>query len=548
MTSAPKARYLKPSVAFEPLVSRWYAWPFLVAPATFAMVVRNRLIPLLESFIDDPDFHRASARDPKLRGGLFVDFHGDVAIAEELLASMRKTATHQLEFAEALVLASDLLARETGASLEPLYERLPAALRGLVELGYDLNHHASLRLIEPLLYATPLYDPGLQSVFLRPLDGDARPFVLATPHLELSSGVLVNAPFSDRVFDDLAMAREQGLPETEFEELRARVAVSCPTPSRFSELFTEQAPARSYDPCPPDVLRVRYFGHATLLIEGGGTSILTDPNVGYAGDHGVARFSFQDLPPTIDYVLLTHSHQDHVLLECLLQLRHKVKTIVVPHCNGGFLQDPSLKLMLEQMGFRSVVALDELERFPVPGGAIVGLPFLGEHCDLHIKSKLGFHVELGGYRIVCLADSNNLAPELYARMTSLLAPPELVFIGMECTGGPMSWLYGDLLPRRMRREHDHSRRLSGSNFERARRIVTQLDPRGVFVYAMGAEPWMTHLTSIAYDDSSVPIVESDRLVESCRASGKVSERLFGKREIVLSRRPVEQERSFIQVS
>lgn len=47
------------------------------------------------------------------------------------------------------------------------------------------------------------------------------------------------------------------------------------------------------------------------------------------GHHGnrrdVARFSDIALPDEIDYVLITHNHQDHVLFETLLRLRHKIK-------------------------------------------------------------------------------------------------------------------------------------------------------------------------------------------------------------------------------
>jgi len=534
MKAEIKTRYLKGNIVFEPLICRWYAWPFLLAPATFAMVVKNRLIPLLESFIEDPDFHRASAKDPGLRGGSFIDFPGDLALAEALLAELRTTVKRQIEFSDALIFANDLLIRDgNGISLEPMYDRMPPILRGLVELGYDLNNHASIRLIEPLLYASNLYDPTFQSVFLRQIREEERPFVLVTPLIDPSPGVLIKAPFSAAIFDDIAETRERGLTEPEFDQLCSRVEEHGGDVARFSEFFTEEAPASRYSPCPPDAVRIRYFGHASLLIEWGGVSIMMDPSLGYETG-GIPCFSFRDLPESIDYVVITHSHQDHILFEALLQLRHKIKTIVVPKCNGGFLQDPSLKLVLEKAGFESVIELDELGSLKIPGGLITGLPFLGEHCDLHIRSKLGFHMDIGGHRIMCLADSNNLDPALYARLAEVVEPPDLIFIGMECTGGPMSWLYGDLLPRRLRREHDQSRRLSGSNFERAKRIVDQFQPRGVMVYAMGAEPWFTHITSIVYTASSAPIIESDKLVEYCAKKEIVAERLYGKREIILS--------------
>lgn len=534
MTSETKKCYLKDNVAFEPLICRWYAWPFLLSPATFAMIAKNRLIPLLESFIEDPDFHRESVKDPALRGGSFVDYDGDMTLARALLAQLREAVAPQLEFADALLLANDLLIRDgNGISLEPLYERLPKPLRGLVELGYDLNNHASLRLIEPLLYASELYDPSLQSVLLRQIGGKERPFVLVTPLIDPSAGLLIKAPFNDPIFDELARMRTHGATPAEFDRLCTRLAALGGDVAQLSALFTETPPVNAHVPCPPESVRIRYFGHATLLIESGTVSIMSDPSIGYHTGDGPDRYGFQDLPEKIDYVVLTHNHQDHVLFEALIQLRHKIGTIVVPKCNGGFLQDPSLKLVLQHAGFDSVIELDELETLAIPGGTITGLPFLGEHCDLHIRSKLGYQVQLGEHSIMCLADSNNLDADLYARVSSLVPQPDLLFVGMECTGGPMSWLYGDLLPRRLRREHDQSRRLNGSDFERARRIVDQMRPQGVLVYAMGAEPWFTHITSIVYTEQSAPIVESNKLVEYCRDQGLTAERLYGKRDILL---------------
>ncbi len=54
---------------------------------------------------------------------------------------------------------------------------------------------------------------------------------------------------------------------------------------------------------------------------------------------------------------------------------------------------------------------------------------------------------------------------------------------------------------------------------------------------MGGEPWVTFLTAVRYTERSRPSVESDRLIASLRASGLVAERLFGKRELLLSGRP-----------
>jgi hypothetical protein len=57
--------------------------------------------------------------------------------------------------------------------------------------------------------------------------------------------------------------------------------------------------------------------------------------------------------------------------------------------------------------------------------------------------------------------------------------------------------------------------------------------REVYVYAMGQEPWLNYIMSIKYTADSRPIVESNRLIQSCQQQGMIAERLFGEREILL---------------
>src|SRR5205085_7248853 len=118
----------------------------------------------------------------------------------------------------------------------------------------------------------------------------------------------------------------------------------------------------------------------------------TDPMISYKYESEIARLTFADLPDAIDYVLITHAHLDHVVLESLLQLRHKVRNVVVPRNGGGFLQDPSLRLLLSNVGFKNVIALDEFQSLEVAGGRITSLPFFGEHHDLNIRSRPSYWI------------------------------------------------------------------------------------------------------------------------------------------------------------
>ena len=92
-----------------------------------------------------------------------------------------------------------------------------------------------------------------------------------------------------------------------------------------------------------------------------------------------------------------------------------------------------------------------------------------------------------------MADSNNLEPRLYEHVHELVGDIDVVFIGMECDGAPLSWVYGPLLTKPLARKLDQSRRLDGSNCEKGLQLVNSLKPQQVYVYAMGQEPWLTYL-------------------------------------------------------
>jgi L-ascorbate metabolism protein UlaG (beta-lactamase superfamily) len=278
-------------------------------------------------------------------------------------------------------------------------------------------------------------------------------------------------------------------------------------------------------------VRIRYLGHACLLIQTREVSILSDPILSYRHEGGIPRYTYDDLPEEIDYVVITHNHQDHILLETLLQLRHKIRNLVVPRNGVGQLHDPSLKLMFRALGFSSVIELDEFETLDLPGGQITGLPFSGEHADLGVRAKLCHLVRLGGTSILLAADSSSVEMKLYQNIHQLVGDVDVLFLGMECDGAPLTWLYGPLMPEPLPRDKDRSRRLAGSDFLRATRLVEQFHPKEVYVYAMGQEPWLTYMMALQYTDQSNPIIASNGLISACREKGLVAERLFGMKEM-----------------
>ena len=523
--------YLRQDVLVEPLFNQWYAWLGLISPATAALYIANSHLKIMQSFVNSPDFHVFALKNPKMMGGPFINY--DASFVGDIKALIKKTAeeqAHMLELAEGIKALDDMLEKEAdGYSLEPLYDRVPDQLRGLVELVYDLKNNPSMRLLEGLVYRSHYYNESSQSLCLSVIDGDDRPFVFSTPRLENEAQFHLNTPFASQGLDLLSRMKWEAAP---LPAVKEALGVNCKNGRLFSSFFTQEPPPLS-PPYDGDSVRIRYFGHASVLVESKGIAVLTDPVISYGHGKGVSRYTFADLPDEIDYVLITHNHQDHCMLETLLQLRHRTKNLIVPKNNGGSVADPSMKMALQRIGFSNVTEIDDMEVIKIEGGRIIGLPFIGEHADLNIRSKIAYMVELSGRSVVCAADSNNLEPRMYRLVHEFTRDVDVLFLGMECDGAPLSWIYGPLLTKTPARKLDQSRRLNGSDYMKGMSIIDELNPKQVYVYAMGQEPWMTFVTAIQYTPESRPMTESDRLVQECGRRGIQSERLFAKKEILL---------------
>jgi len=524
--------YLRPDVYLEPLFNKWYTWPHNIAPATAAMHVANHHIKIMKSFISNPKAHQAALKNPALMGGPFLDYPTErVDDIKELLARTLSESEDLITFSKAYHDLDKKLSEEAqGFSLESLYKEIPPPLRGYVELLYDLNNNPSLRFFEPLLYRSPYYKESAQSISLGIMQGDERPFVMSTPRFPDEHHLHLEMPFKHELVDFLFRMRNQPRSMAEIKE--ALEGIETQGGLSIESLLTQSPPqiAPGFD---GDGVRIRYYNHATILIETPEVTILTDPVISYSYDTGLPRFTFLDLPETIDYVLITHDHVDHVQLETLLQIRHKIRNIIVPRNNQGAMADPSLKLMLQKLGFTGVRDLEILETIDVPDGQIVGLPFLGEHADLNIYSKIAYFVQLKGRSVLALADSSNLDPELYRHLHSIIGETDVIFLGMECQGGPMSWLHGPLLTRSLSRKMDNSRRFTGADCEHGMGIINQFNARQVFIYAMGVEPWLSYFMGASWSPNDKPIVESNKFIEQCQAKGLEARRLLGSEEILL---------------
>lgn len=534
--------YLKPNLVIEPLFDKWYAWSHLISPATSARNITGRHLKIMGSYCQAPLIHAAAAKNPSLKGGPFMDYGSDRSNEiDELKNNSLSLQKDMIEFSQSLNELEELLKQHPkGYSLEPLYEKVPDILKGYVELVYDLNNNPSYRLFEHLLYHSKFYNKNSQSIALWLTHNDERPFVLSTPRLHEPDILHIQLPFDHAAIDVMsAMKREPRA----IEDVLSLMNLTEDEEKLFKTFFTKESPP-TYNSYRGDKIRMRYFGHACILVETKDISILVDPLISYYGySSSVEHFSDADLPEVIDYVLITHNHQDHILFETLLPLRHKIKNIVVPRTTGGALQDPNLKLMFDNIGFKNVTEISEMETIDFQGGTITGIPFIGEHSDLNIQAKICHHVKLGEFTMLFAADSCNVEPKLYEHITEIIGSVDIVFLGMECDGAPLSWLYGPLLPKDLPRDMDQSRRLAGSNYERALSLVKAFKPIETYVYAMGMEPWCEFISSIKYTDESKPIVASNKLVEYCKENNITAERLFGEKELLYSQNRLEEVKS-----
>ena len=119
-------------------------------------------------------------------------------------------------------------------------------------------------------------------------------------------------------------------------------------------------------------------------------------------------------------------------------------------------------------------------------------------------------------------------------MRRLYGTSDVLFLGMECEGAPASWIYGPMFTKPLARDVDQSRRARGSNFAEAVALIERLGFQSVFVYAMGQEPWLSHILDNELSDESVSLMESRKLMAYCAEHGIAAEHLFAKKELLIS--------------
>ena len=523
--------YLKPTTAIEPLVNRFVAWSHVVSPVPFSMHLKNYQLEVLNSYLENPEIHSRACQDPKMRSGPLVDIPPERAAEVEIF---RNETEQKLEQNLRLVnrlnsFQKQLIEEANGESLDSFYGKLPVELRGYVELLYDYYHRPLVRFIEPMMYESPYYHEDLQSIrlFTQKYD-DGREFFMSTPRLTSPDQIELKIPLASSKIDELHLLDRK--PQT-IGYIREMLGIPQNQESLLRS-FLDTAEVKPNETWNEKSIRVRYFGHACILIEWKGVSILTDPCLGVLPQNmGMERFSYDDLPEKIDYVLITHGHHDHFSLETLLRLRNRIGTLVVPKANGIYYGDISLKTLARKLNFKDVIELDSLESIPITDGEIVGIPFLGEHADLP-HGKCAFLVRCENEQMLFAADSDCLDKQIYTNLRKICGTIQNVFIGMECVGAPLTWSCGSFLPEKPSHIIEQSRRYKGCDSARAEQIIETLGAERLYIYAMGREPWLEFWLGLALTEDSTQVIEAKKLMKIAEEKGMVESKfLFGREEI-----------------
>jgi L-ascorbate metabolism protein UlaG (beta-lactamase superfamily) len=172
-------------------------------------------------------------------------------------------------------------------------------------------------------------------------------------------------------------------------------------------------------------VRIHYLGHATVLAELDGVRVLTDPVL----RRRVAHLR-RKAPPVVgelgslDAVLVSHAHYDHLDFPSLARLDHAT-TVVVPRGLGQ---------TLSKRGFERVVELDEDEEVAV--GALTVRATHADHSGsrpplVRHASALGY--VLSGSRSIFFAGDTDLFPE----MDGLVADLDVALIPVWGWGGSL---------------------------------------------------------------------------------------------------------------
>ncbi|MBT0811591.1 MBL fold metallo-hydrolase [Litoribacter ruber] len=178
-------------------------------------------------------------------------------------------------------------------------------------------------------------------------------------------------------------------------------------------------------------VEVTFVNHASLLIQGGGVNVITDPiwserasPVSFAGPERLREpgVKYQDLP-AIHAVLISHNHYDHLDLETLTKLKDDFDPL--------FIVPLGVDLLLQENGITNVAAMDWFDTIDLPQGGVVHCAparhFSGRGLgDTNQTLWAGYVVEVAGKKIYFAGDTGYGA--FYKLIKERIGAPDLALL------------------------------------------------------------------------------------------------------------------------
>lgn len=260
--------------------------------------------------------------------------------------------------------------------------------------------------------------------------------------------------------------------------------------------------------------RVTWLGHAAVLLEAGGQTVLVDPLFFASSEPeerwlSTPRFDPRTLPP-IDAILVTHGDNDHLNPAALAQLPPDVP-VLVPRLE----QRPSdhqvdLRGVLKLLGFERIVELDHWSSYDLGTIQITACPFVGEDWGLKLPQAT-YLVEAPGLSAFFSADAFRM-DDVYRRLAERKI--DLAFMGVsgcaESASMPKELGYGNFYRRWIPAERRNQWLQHCAGPRDALESLRLFEPRFAFGYAAGGASWI----KTEYSDRGAPEELARQLADS----------------------------------
>lgn len=131
-------------------------------------------------------------------------------------------------------------------------------------------------------------------------------------------------------------------------------------------------------------MRVTYYGQACTLVQAGDLKILTDPWLTEGAYHGTwfhthlladAGVTPETFPKEIDYLFLSHEHQDHLDVASLKHFRHDIPILICRFANQKF------RNFLQSLGFSNIRECNSGEPFLIGDDVFVTIFGTAEYTN-----------------------------------------------------------------------------------------------------------------------------------------------------------------------